>query len=87
MPLPVPGNANPHFLVPTDTTKLVTTGQGTLPLTMDVNSDDNDPEELAVSSGDNAVATFTSPEAAPGQEWIGIDPTGPFSAPVSARRT
>ncbi|HEY6792085.1 MAG TPA: hypothetical protein VI365_32705, partial [Trebonia sp.] len=83
VPLPVPGNANPHFLVPTDTTKLVTTAHGTLPLVMDVNSDDNDPEVLAVSSGNNAVATFTTPEAAPGQEWIGIDPQGPFSAPVS----
>jgi hypothetical protein len=83
VPQPVPGNANPHFLVPTDTTKLVTTAQGTLPLSMDVNSDDNDPEVLAFSSGDNAVATFTSTEAAPGQEWIGIDPQGPFSAPVS----
>ncbi len=83
VPLPVPGNANPHFLVPTDTTKLVTTALGTLPLVMDVNSDDNDPEYLAVSSGNNAVSAFTSPEAAPGQEWIGIDPQGPFSAPVS----
>jgi hypothetical protein len=83
VPQPVPGNANPHFLVPTNTTKLVTTALGTLPLTMDVNSDDNDPEYLAVSSGNNAVAAFTSPEAAPGQEWIGIDPTGPFPAPVS----
>ena len=83
VPLPVPGNANPHFLVPTNTTKLVTTALGTLPITMDVNSDDNDPEYLAVSSGNNAVSAFTSPEAAPGQEWIGIDPTGPFPAPVS----
>jgi hypothetical protein len=83
VPQPVPGNANPHFLVPTDTTKVVTTALGTLPLVMDVNSDDNDPEVLASSSGNNAVATFTTPEAAPGQEWIGIDPQGPFSAPAS----
>ena len=83
VPLPVPGNANPHFLVPTDTTKVVTTALGTLPLVMDVNSDDNDPEYLATSSGNNAVSAFTSPEAAPGQEWIGIDPQGPFPAPVS----
>jgi hypothetical protein len=83
VPLPVPGNANPHFLVPTDTTKVVTTALGTLPLVMDVNSDDNDPEYLAVSSGNNAVSAFTTPEAAPGQEWIGIDPQGPFPAPVS----
>jgi hypothetical protein len=80
---PVPGNANPHFLVPTDTTRLVTTAQGTLPLTMDMNSDDNDPEEQAVSSGNNAVATLVTPEASPGQEWVGIDPAGPFSGPVS----
>ncbi len=83
VPQPVPGNANPHFLVPTDTTNLVTTAQGTLPLSMDVNSDDNDPEDMAFSSGDNAVATLTTTEASPGQEWIGIDPAGPFSAPVS----
>ncbi len=82
--LPVPGNQNPHFLVPTDTVKLVTNGQGTLPLTLDMNSDDNDPEEQAVSSGNNAVATLISPEVAPGQEWIGVDPgAGPFASPVS----
>jgi hypothetical protein len=83
VPQPVPGNANPHFLVPTDTTTLVTTAQGTLPLSMDMNSDDNDPEEQAFSSGDNAVATLTTTEVAPGQEWVGVDPEGPFPAPVS----
>lgn len=83
VPEPVPGNVNPHFLVPTDTTKLVGTALSTLPLSMDFNSDDNDPEEQAVSSGNNAVATETSPEVAPGQQWVAPEPQGPFSGPVS----
>ena len=80
---PVPLNENPHFLVPPDTVKLVTNAQSTLPLSMDMNSDDNDPEEQAVSTGNNAVATLVTPEASPGQEWIGVQPRGPFASPVS----
>lgn len=83
VPEPIPDADNPHYLVPTDTTKLVVTANSTLPITMDMNSDDNDPEELAVSSGDNALDTLSVPEASPGQEWIAPVPTGPFSAPVS----
>src|ERR1700678_1105439 len=37
VPEPVPGNVNPHFLVPTDTSKLVVTANSTLPITMDMN--------------------------------------------------
>jgi len=59
------------------------TANSTLPITMDMNSDDNDPEELAVSSGNNALDTLSVPEASPGQEWIAPVPTGPFATPVS----
>ena len=80
---PLSGSVNPHWLVPTDTSKLVITADSTLPITFDINSDNNDPEELGVSSGDDSVATATAAELAPGQEWAAPEPTGPFSAAVS----
>src|ERR1700678_1277524 len=83
VPEPVPGNVNPHFLVPTDTSKLVVTANSTLPITMDMNFDDNDPEYLGVSTGDNNVDTLSQPEISPGSQWVAPEPTGPFSGPVS----
>jgi hypothetical protein len=83
VPEPVPGNVNAHFLVPTDTSKLVVTANSTLPITMDMNSDDNDPEYLGVPSGNNSVDTLSVPEVGPGQEWVAPEPTGPFSGPVT----
>lgn len=83
VPEPLPSTANPHWLVPTDTDKLTITADSTLPITFDINSDNNDPEELGVSSGHDSVATATAPELAPGQEWAAPSPTGPFSAAVT----
>jgi Peptidase inhibitor I9 len=80
---PLSGSVNPHWLIPTDTSKLTITADSTLPITFDINSDNNDPEELGVPSGDNSVATATATELAPGQEWAAPEPTGPFSAAVS----
>lgn len=83
VPEPVPGNVNAHFLVPTDTSKLVMTANSTLPITFDMNSDDNDPEYLGVPSGNNSVDTLSVPEVGPGQEWAAPEPTGPFPGPVT----
>jgi hypothetical protein len=80
---PMPANENPHWVVPTDTSKLTVTARSTLPITFDINSDNNDPEELGVSSGDNSVATATAPELSQGQEWAASEPDGPFSAAAS----
>lgn len=83
VPEPLPATVNPHWLVPTDTSKLTVTAHSTLPITFDMNSDNNDPEELGVSSGNDSVATAKAPELSPGQEWGAPDPTGPFSAAVT----
>jgi hypothetical protein len=83
VPEPITAAVNPHWLVPADTRRLVATAHGTRPLSFDINSDDNDPEELGVSSGNDSVATHAEPELAPGQEWAAPEPVCPCPAPVS----
>ena len=80
---PLTANVNPHWLVPTDTSRLTITARSTLPITFDINSDNNDPEELGVPSGDNSVAVATAPELSPGQEWAAPEPTCPCPAAVT----
>ncbi len=78
-----PATFSPHWMVPTDTTGLIAVEQSTLPITSDMNSDNNDPEELGIPIGDDSVLTATSPELAPGQEWTAPEPTCPCSAAQS----
>jgi hypothetical protein len=80
---PLTANVNPHWLVPADTSKLTITARSTLPITFDINSDNNDPEELGVPSGDNSVAVAVAPELSPGQEWVAPEPTCPCAAAVT----
>jgi hypothetical protein len=77
VPEPLPGGITPHWVVPPDTSGLIGVAQGTLPITFDMNSDDNDPEELGATIGDDSVAVLATPEAAPGQEWAAPVPTCP----------
>ena len=79
VPEPLPATVNPHWLVPTDTSKLTVTARSTLPITFDINSDNNDPEELGVPDGNNSVATATAAELSPGQEWAAPSSTCPCS--------
>jgi Subtilase family len=83
VPEPMTAAVNPHWLVPTDTTLLVASAHATVPIFFDINSDNNDPEELGVSSGNDSVATDAKPEVAPGQEWAASEPTCPCSGPVN----
>ncbi|HLK00642.1 MAG TPA: hypothetical protein VKU39_12135, partial [Streptosporangiaceae bacterium] len=83
VPEPMTASGNPHWLVPTDTSGLVITARSTLPIKFDINSDNNDPEELGVPSGNNSVATATAPELSPGQEWVAAEPTCPCPTAVS----
>jgi hypothetical protein len=82
---PLTATVNPHWLVPADTSKLTITAHSTLPITFDINSDNNDPEELGVPSGDNSVAVAMAPELSPGQEWVAPEPTCPCAAAVTGR--
>lgn len=86
-PEPMPANVNPHWLVPTDTNRLIGTSQATMPVFYDFNSDNNDPEALGVPFGNNSIATLADPEIAPGQFWAASEPTGPFSGPVTGSAT
>ena len=83
VPEPMVASGNPHWLVPTDTSGLIITARSTLPIKFDINSDNNDPEELGVSFGNNSVATAIARELSPGQEWVAAEPTCPCPAPVS----
>jgi hypothetical protein len=87
VPEPLPGGITPHWVVPPDTSGLIGVAQGTLPITFDMNSDDNDPEELGATIGDDSVATLVTPEVAPGQEWAAPVPTCPCSSPVTGTAT
>jgi hypothetical protein len=87
VPEPLPGGITPHWVVPTDTSELIGVAKATLPITFDINSDDNDPEELGATVGDDSVATLVAPEVAPGQEWAAPVPTCPCAAPVSGTTT
>jgi hypothetical protein len=87
VPEPLPGGITPHWVVPPDTSELIGVAQGTLPITFDMNSDDNDPEELGITIGNDSVATLITPEVAPGQEWAAPVPTCPCSTPASGSAT
>jgi Subtilase family/Peptidase inhibitor I9 len=82
-PAPMPPTVNPHWLIPTDTSGLIGAASATVPISFDMNADDNDPEEQGASSGDNSVATHTAPELSVGQEWAAPQPECPCSAPVN----
>jgi subtilisin family serine protease len=80
VPLPLSLNAQPNWLVPTNTDALVVGAQGTVPITMDVSWAFGDPDVLGLSSGNNSVAALAAPEVAPGV-FFGIpDATGPFTS-------
>ena len=63
--LPLSPFAPPMWLVPTGTNQLTLTGQGTVPITMDVSAAQGDPDVLGASSGNSSVATLSAPELAP----------------------
>jgi len=80
VPLPLSLNAQPNWLVPTNTDALVVGAQGTVPITMDVSWAFGDPDVLGLSSGNNSVAALAAPEVAPGV-FFGIpEATGPFTS-------
>jgi hypothetical protein len=83
VPAPMPATVNPHWLIPTDTSALIGDANATLPISFDMNADDNDPEEQGISSGDSSVATHAAPELSVGQEWAAPDPLCPCSGPVT----
>jgi hypothetical protein len=79
--LPLSLTAQPAWLVPTNTNALVVGAQGTVPITLEVGTQfEGDPDVVGLSSGNNAVATLTAPEVAPGV-FFGIpEATGPFTS-------
>jgi hypothetical protein len=80
---PLQANVNPNWLAPTDTSTLIAAAHATLPITFDFNFDNNDPEALGVSFGNNSVAAMTAPELGPGIYLAAPQPTCPCSAAVT----
>jgi hypothetical protein len=79
VPLPLSLNAQPNWLVPTNTDELDVAAQATVPITMDVTWLFGDPDVLGTSSGNNSAATLTAPEIAPGFFFGLPEATGPFT--------
>jgi subtilase family protein/peptidase inhibitor I9 len=84
LPFPEPaGTLPPIFLMPTQTKRVAAVAQATEPVTFDFGYAQGDPDLPAVSQGNTASASFSTPEATPGLWSIGPTPAGgPFSGPV-----
>ena len=83
MALPLPVTVQPSWLVPTNTDLLIIAAHGTMPVTLEVQAQDGDPDVLGVSSGHSAVAAVVAPQLAAGL-FLGLPgPTGPFPAPTT----
>jgi hypothetical protein len=81
--LPLSLNAQPFWLVPTNTNALVVAAQGTVPITMDAQEQFGDPDVGGVSFGNNSVAADAAPETAP-TFWVALpEATGPFTTGTS----
>ncbi|HEV2450879.1 MAG TPA: hypothetical protein VGS62_03000 [Streptosporangiaceae bacterium] len=82
VPLPLSLNAQPNWLVPTNTDSLAVAAQGTVRITMDVEWAFGDPDVLAQpanGSGKSVAASLTAPEVAPGFFFGLPEATGPFT--------
>jgi hypothetical protein len=77
--LPLSLNAQPDWLVPTNTNALAVAAQGTVPITMDVQWAFGDPDFPGVSFGNNSAAALVAPEVAPGLFFGLPEATGPFT--------
>jgi hypothetical protein len=78
--LPLSLNAQPNWLVPTNTNALAVAAQGTVPITMDVSWAFGDPDFLGISAGNNSAAALVASEIAPGFFFALPEATGPFTA-------
>jgi subtilisin family serine protease len=76
--LPLSLAAQPNWLIPTNTNALAVAAAGTIPITMDVQADNGDPDFLGVSFGNNSAAALADPEIAPGPFFALPEATGPF---------
>jgi hypothetical protein len=83
VPLPLPLDAQPNWLVPTNTNLLTVAAQGTVPIIMDVSWTFGDPDFLGISAGNASVGALVAPEVAPGFFFALPDATGPFTAPTT----
>jgi hypothetical protein len=76
--LPLSLNAQPNWLVPTNTRNLTVLAQGNVPITMETSFFSGDPDVGGVSFGNSAVSRLSAPELAPGFYFGLPEPTGPF---------
>jgi len=67
VPLPLSTSMVPNWLVPTNTDTLTTVAQGTVPIVLEMQAANGDPDVLGTSMpGNGAVAQLQAPEVAPG---------------------
>ncbi len=80
IPIPI-ASAPPTYLVPTETNSIDAAAVASEPVTFDFGF--GDPDLPAVSSGNTAVASFSTDEVTPGVWGLFPDPVGPFRAPAA----
>ncbi len=76
--LPLSLNAQPNWLVPTNTDAFAVLAKGTIPITTEISYFSGDPDVLGGSIGNASAARVTAPELAPGFYFDLPEPTGPF---------
>src|SRR5207302_11023840 len=78
VPLPLSLNAQPVWLIPSNSDQLLVGARGTIPIVMDVTQLYGDPEVRGVSFGNFSLAQVLAPELFP-TFWFALpEPKGPF---------
>jgi hypothetical protein len=74
------GDNQPAFLVPTNSTQLVSVANGTAPVQIDMNPNLGSPDIEGVSFTNASVAVHNAAEVSPGPWFVGPSLVGPFGA-------
>jgi subtilisin family serine protease len=83
IPLPVPANILPFWLVPPDSTQLAVTATADQPVNMDVFYQSGDPDHYSPANGNGSVVKFNAKQqVAVGLFVADIGQTGPFNGPA-----
>lgn len=79
LPLPL-GFTFPYYFVPTHTSQLQETLNGSVPVTFDTSYFPGDPDLSGAAAGDSASLTYSEPEISPGLWNLIPDEIGPYPA-------
>jgi Subtilase family/Peptidase inhibitor I9 len=84
IPLPVPANVLPFWLVPTEVSQLNASATADQPVNMDFFFQSGDPDVYSPANGNGASVQVNARQVSPGIWLTDIGQTGPFSGPAPA---